>query len=121
MSSGSSCAACRRGTVTTRAARETGKRMGLMRIGRPRGSWFGAKYIPACLRRVAGPWGPEDPPAVRALTLTALACLSAAPLAAQSSQPPLRLTRLTGPIELDGRLNEPAWGAVPPPPLARYT
>ena len=58
---------------------------------------------------------------MRALTLTALACLSAAPLAAQSSQPPLRLTRLTGPIELDGRLNEPAWEAVPPLPLAMYT
>lgn len=58
---------------------------------------------------------------MRALTVTALACLSAAALAAQASESPLRLTRLTGPIELDGRLNEPAWESVPPLPLVMYT
>ncbi len=31
------------------------------------------------------------------------------------------LTRLAGPIRLDGRLDEPAWDAVPPLPLAMYT
>jgi len=40
---------------------------------------------------------------------------------AQAGEEPLRLPRLTGPIELDGRLNEPAWDKVPTLPLVMYT
>jgi hypothetical protein len=40
---------------------------------------------------------------------------------AQSGEEPLRLPRLTGPIVLDGRLNEPAWDKVPTLPLVMYT
>ena len=40
---------------------------------------------------------------------------------AQAGEEPLRLPRLTGPIELDGRLSEPAWDKVPTLPLVMYT
>jgi hypothetical protein len=40
---------------------------------------------------------------------------------AQSGEEPLRLPRLTGPIVLDGRPNEPAWDKVPALPLVMYT
>src|SRR5215831_6878134 len=40
--------------------------------------------------------------------------------AAQAAPEPMRLPRLTGPIELDGRLNEPAWEKVPALPLVMY-
>jgi hypothetical protein len=40
---------------------------------------------------------------------------------AQSEEEPLRLPRLTGPIVLDGHLNEPAWDKVPTLPLVMYT
>ena len=40
---------------------------------------------------------------------------------AQAGDEPLHLPRLTGPIELDGRLNEPAWDKVPTLPLVMYT
>jgi hypothetical protein len=42
-------------------------------------------------------------------------------LVAQSGEEPMRLTRLTGPVQLDGRLEEPAWASVAPLPLAMYT
>ena len=42
-------------------------------------------------------------------------------LPGQDSGEPLRLTRLTGPIELDGKVNEPAWEAIPPLPLTLFT
>jgi len=40
---------------------------------------------------------------------------------AQAAAEPLRLSRLTGPIELDGRPTEPAWDKVPLLPLVMYT
>lgn len=51
-----------------------------------------------------------------ALWLAAL--LSAAPLAAQ--QQPLTLTRLAGPIHVDGRPDESAWRAIPSLPMTMY-
>jgi hypothetical protein len=54
--------------------------------------------------------------------LTLAATLALAPLAARAQQaPPLELTRLSGPIEVDGVPNEPAWAAVTPLPLTMYT
>ncbi|MFN2566345.1 MAG: DUF5916 domain-containing protein [Gemmatimonadaceae bacterium] len=50
------------------------------------------------------------------LTITALA---AAPLPAQIA-PPLELSRLTLPVNLDGVPDEPAWRQVPPLPLTMY-
>ncbi|HJR33525.1 MAG TPA: carbohydrate binding family 9 domain-containing protein, partial [Gemmatimonadales bacterium] len=43
------------------------------------------------------------------------------PAAGQAGAEPMRLTRLTGPVELDGRLEEPAWAGVPALPLVMYT
>ena len=40
---------------------------------------------------------------------------------AQAEPEPLRLPRLTGPIVLDGHVNEPAWDKVPTLPLVMYT
>jgi uncharacterized protein DUF5916/cellulose/xylan binding protein with CBM9 domain len=54
------------------------------------------------------------------LTL-ALGGVPAWPAAAQSNEAPLRIPRLTGPIELDGRLNEAAWEGVPVLPVVMYT
>lgn len=50
-----------------------------------------------------------------------LGALLATPALAQTGEAPLRLTRLSGPIHLDGRLDEPAWESVAPLPLAMYT
>jgi hypothetical protein len=43
------------------------------------------------------------------------------PAAAQAAAEPLRLSRLTTPIEFDGRVDEPAWNAVAPLPLTMFT
>ncbi|HLG04686.1 MAG TPA: DUF5916 domain-containing protein [Gemmatimonadales bacterium] len=51
----------------------------------------------------------------------ALAYLSGTALPAQPSQEPLRLTRLSAPIVLDGQLDEAAWQAVTPLPLTALT
>jgi len=55
------------------------------------------------------------------LLLTLLGLALPGPAAGQSGTEPLRLHRLTGPIELDGRLDEPAWAGVPVLPLVMYT
>ncbi|HEV8597798.1 MAG TPA: DUF5916 domain-containing protein [Gemmatimonadales bacterium] len=55
------------------------------------------------------------------LTLLAVTCFAKLPLRAQPGAEPLRLTRLRAPIELDGRLDEPAWQAVPVLPLTGFT
>ena len=55
------------------------------------------------------------------LPLVALVGLAGTSLPAQPAQEPLRLTRLNSAIELDGRLDEPAWQAVPPLPLTTLT
>ena len=55
------------------------------------------------------------------LTLVVLAGLSESPLTAQASPVPLHLTRLSAPIQLDGRIDEPAWQAVAPLPLTMFT
>jgi hypothetical protein len=52
--------------------------------------------------------------------LVVLAVASAAPVAAQATQP-LELTRLTLPIVIDGVPDEPAWRQVAPLPLTMYT
>ena len=46
-----------------------------------------------------------------------------APAMAQTSRPsdPMPLTRLSGPIVLDGIIDEPAWQQVPPLPMTVYT
>ena len=46
-----------------------------------------------------------------------------APAMAQTSRPsdPMPLTRLSGPIVLDGVIDEPAWQQVPPLPMTVYT
>jgi hypothetical protein len=51
-----------------------------------------------------------------------VAAVTAATARASSAQTdePLDLTRLTGPIELDGMPDEEAWAAVPPLPLTMY-
>jgi hypothetical protein len=51
------------------------------------------------------------------VTLFVTAC--AASVAAQET--PLELTRLSGPVVLDGKLDEPAWERVPLLPLTMYT
>ncbi|HJR59969.1 MAG TPA: DUF5916 domain-containing protein [Vicinamibacterales bacterium] len=43
------------------------------------------------------------------------------PAAVTAQERPLELTRLTGPITMDGRLDEPAWQAIPALPLTMYT
>ena len=40
---------------------------------------------------------------------------------AHAQEAPLQLTRLSGPITLDGKPDEPAWEQVPPLPLTMYT
>ena len=56
-------------------------------------------------------------------------CLSflVQPLAAQTNgdftpgtQPPVKLHRLAGPVQLDGLIDEPAWQAIEPLPLVMY-
>ena len=56
------------------------------------------------------------------IVFLATACLGAAPLRAQAPTPdePIHLQRLTGPITLDGRVDEPAWQSVPVLPLTTY-
>ena len=55
------------------------------------------------------------------LVLTFLSIAVPGPAAGQSGTGPLRLPRLSGPVELDGRLDEPAWAKVPVLPLVMYT
>jgi uncharacterized protein DUF5916/cellulose/xylan binding protein with CBM9 domain len=59
-------------------------------------------------------------PVLTLVVLTGLAN-SPLPLLAQASPEPLRLTRLSAPITLDGRLDEAAWQAVPTLPLTMFT
>ena len=40
---------------------------------------------------------------------------------AQADEPPLRLRRLSGPINFDGKVDEAAWNAIEPLPLTMYT
>jgi hypothetical protein len=56
---------------------------------------------------------------LRALLLVAVFVMLASPSAGQET--PLALTRLSGPIALDGRPDEPAWEQIPPLPLTMYT
>jgi hypothetical protein len=42
------------------------------------------------------------------------------PVAAGAQEGPLELTRLSGPLTLDGRLDEPAWQQVPALPMTMY-
>jgi hypothetical protein len=42
------------------------------------------------------------------------------PVVAAAQEGPLELTRLSGPITMDGRLDDPAWQAVPALPLTMY-
>ncbi len=49
-----------------------------------------------------------------------LLALLAVALPAAAQQPPLELTRLTGPIAFDGVVDDPAWGAVQPLPVTMY-
>jgi len=58
---------------------------------------------------------------MRLPVLAVLAGFTAGPVSAQSSDEPMRLTRLEGPIRLDGHPDEAAWAAVPPLPLTMYT
>lgn len=55
-----------------------------------------------------------------AIALVAL-LLSAAPGRGQSAGPPLVLTRLPSPIQLDGRPDEAVWQTIAPLPLTQYT
>jgi hypothetical protein len=50
-----------------------------------------------------------------------LLALAAAPVHAAAQETPLELTRLTGPITIDGRPDEAAWQQVPALPLTMYT
>ena len=52
--------------------------------------------------------------------LLALSVLLLTATAAYAQEPPLSLTRLNSPVELDGLSDEPAWQAVPPLPLTVY-
>src|SRR5687767_7085014 len=56
---------------------------------------------------------------VRVVLLATLLLGSATPLLAQEA--PLELTRLPGPITVDGRPDEEAWQKVPTLPLTMYT
>ena len=60
------------------------------------------------------------PAAVSALLLLLLVVPSRAPLAAQNAEPPLELTRLDGPVVVDGVPDEPAWQRIAPLPLTLY-
>jgi hypothetical protein len=53
------------------------------------------------------------------LSIAALCTALALPLAAQGTLP--EIPRLTGPVELDGRIDEAAWDAVPPVRLLAHT
>ena len=44
----------------------------------------------------------------------------AAAAAAPAQGPPVEISRLTGPVEIDGIPNEAAWGAIPPLPVTMY-
>ena len=43
------------------------------------------------------------------------------PASAQSDDPPLHISRLNGPINFDGKVDEAAWSAIEPLPLTMYT
>jgi hypothetical protein len=55
----------------------------------------------------------------RALAIAALCTTSV--VAAHAQDPPLELTRLPGPIAVDGRPDEEAWQKIPALPLTMYT
>ena len=64
---------------------------------------------------------------VKPLMLGVCLCFLAQPVVAQTNgdyapgaQPPIKLQRLAGPIQLDGLIDEPAWQAVEPFPLVMY-
>ena len=64
---------------------------------------------------------------MKPLMLSLCLCVFATSLAAQTNgdyapgtQPPIKLHRLAGPIQLDGLIDEPAWQAVEPFPLVMY-
>ena len=64
---------------------------------------------------------------MKPLMLSVCLYFFATPLAAQTNgdyapgtQPPVKLHRLAGPIQLDGLIDEPAWQAVEPLPLVMY-
>lgn len=52
---------------------------------------------------------------------SALALLGSPAAFAQTTEEPLRLTRLKGPIQMDGRLLEPEWEQIAPLPLTMFT
>ena len=52
---------------------------------------------------------------------TALLLITAlVPAVAAAQETPMELSRLTGPITMDGRLDEPVWQQIPPLPLTMY-
>src|SRR5215208_2921023 len=59
------------------------------------------------------------PSVTRALAIAILCAASAASALAQEA--PLELTRLAGPIVVDGHLDEEAWQKIAPLPLTMYT
>jgi hypothetical protein len=59
-------------------------------------------------------------PIFRAMRAVLPMSFLAAPAAASPTAEPQPLPRLTGPIELDGRPDEPAWQAVAPVPMTLY-
>lgn len=58
---------------------------------------------------------------MRRLFAFVVLALAAAPVAIAAQEAPLELTRLPGPITIDGRPDEPAWQQVPALPLTMYT
>ena len=80
---------------------------------------------PAAPAAARAPLAATSAPAVAALAVLAL--LAPASLAAQlppvqpSPDAPITIPRLSGAIELDGAVDEPAWDAVPPFALTMYT
>lgn len=56
----------------------------------------------------------------RGIAASLVALALAAPAQAQDA-PPLEIPRLTGPIELDGRVDEPAWDVVEPLPMTMFS
>ncbi|HEU5171617.1 MAG TPA: DUF5916 domain-containing protein [Gemmatimonadales bacterium] len=56
---------------------------------------------------------------MRSLAVTVLLC--AAPCAARlGAQEPLTIPRIEGPVEIDGRLDEPVWDSLAPLPMVTY-
>ena len=65
---------------------------------------------------------PTRPPRARRAAAALVLALAAVPPAARAqAAPPLTLERLSGPVRVDGVLDEPAWAGLAPLPLTLYT